>query len=125
VMIAVIAISSWALYQKACFLVDDLGSIGDQGQRQFNSVLFQYLLIFSLMTVVIGGTFHFYVTRRLLQPIREMIAATKKVQKGDYPEPIQTQSIDEMGKLIQQYNLLIKQLKTNEVQRNELVSDIS
>lgn len=124
-MVAVIIFSSWALYQTACFLVEDMGNVGDQGQRQFNTILFQYLLTFSLITIVIGGIFHFYFTKRMIKPIREMIMATKQMKKGGYPEPIQTESLDEMGMLIEQYNSLIQQLKRNEVHRNELVSNIS
>lgn len=124
-MIAVIVLSGWALYQTACFLVEDLGSIGEQGQRQFNTILLQYLLAFSLITIVMGSIIHFYFTKKLIKPIRKMITATKQMNKGNYPEPIKNHSHDEVGILIQQYNRLIEQLKNNEMNRKEFVSNIS
>src|SRR5690625_3979679 len=42
-----IALSGWTIYNTACFLVEGMGHIDEQRQRQFNATLFQYLLIFS------------------------------------------------------------------------------
>lgn len=42
VITSAIALSGWAVYNTACFLVEDMGSLSEQGQRQFNAILFQY-----------------------------------------------------------------------------------
>lgn len=124
-MIAVIGISGWSIYQTACFLVEGMGSLGNQGQRLFNAILLQYLWIFSIVIIVAGGSFHFYFTKKLINPLRQLIRATKLVKKGEYPDPINIHSTDEVGVLIEQFNDLIEQLQKNEIHRQKLVSNLS
>jgi len=125
VIIIVIGISGWAIYHTACFLVEDMEGIGNQGQREFNATLLKYFWFFSIVTIVVGGALHFYFTRKLIKPIRQMIRSTKLVKKGQYPKPIHVNSKDEVGLLIDQYNGLISQLKLNEEHRHKLVANLS
>lgn len=125
VIVSAISLSGWAIYNTACFLLEGMGYLQEQKQRQFNATLFQYLWIFSTIGIVLGSLLHFYFTKRLIYPIRQLIEATKRMKKGEYPETIITTSDDEVGELIQQYNELIQQLKENEIQRHKLVSDLS
>lgn len=102
-----------------------MGGLNAQRQQQFNATLFQYLLIFSIIGIVAGSLLHFYFTKKLMKPVRELIQSTKKLQGGEYPEPIDVQSEDEIGELIYQYNRLIKELQKNEEHREKLVTDLS
>src|SRR5699024_543905 len=65
-----IVLSSLAIYNTACSLANDLG--GGNHQQQFDSTLFQYLLIFSTSAIVVGSLIHFYLTRKLIRPLRLM-----------------------------------------------------
>src|SRR5690625_5336227 len=67
----------------------------------------------------------FYVTKRQIQPIRSLIQSTKELKQGEYPEPIEIESEDEVGELVEQYNGLIQQLQGKEAQRQKLVTDLS
>lgn len=118
-----IVLSSLAIYHTACYLASDL-SAGSH-QKQFNSTLFQYLLIFSTAAIVIGSLIHFYLTRKLIRPLRQMIESTKIMKEGHYPKPIEVTSDDEMGQLMGHFNDLIQQLKDNQEHRRKLVSDLS
>lgn len=118
-----IVLSSWAIYNTACYLADDLGARGPQ--NQFDSTLFQYLLIFSTSAIVIGSLIHFYLVRKLIRPIRKLIQSTKTMKRGQYPSPIDVTSDDEMGQLTGHFNDLVQQLHDNQVHRQKLVSDIS
>lgn len=113
------------MYHTACFLVEGFANLEQQKQSQFNTTLFQYLLLFSVVGIIIGSMIHFYLIKKLIHPIRKLIKSTKQLQKGHYPDQITTTSKDEMGELTEQYNLLIQQLKTNESHRQKLVSDLS
>jgi two-component system, OmpR family, sensor histidine kinase BaeS len=106
-------------------LANGLISMSDQKQAQFEATLFQYLWIFSIMTIVIGSLTHFYLTRKLIQPLRELIASTKKMKRGEFPNPIIITPDGEIGELITHFNDLVKQLETNEQYRQKLVSDLS
>lgn len=126
IIIASIIFSSWMIYHVACFLVEGIGNFDQQRQQQFNATLFQYMWVFSLIGIVAGGMLHFYLTRKLVHPIRKLIFSTKQLQNGTYPEPIQIPyKDDEISELIYQYNQLIQQLQANEQERHRLVTDLS
>lgn len=125
IIAATIALSSWALYNTACFLVEGLGEVESERQTQFDNTLFQYLLLFSIVGIIVGSMIHFYLIKKVIRPMRRLTDSTKQLQKGYYPKPIETTTDDEMGELTEQYNLLIQQLKSNEEHREQLVNDIS
>src|SRR5699024_1779028 len=66
-----------------------------------------------------------YFTKKLIDPLRKLITSTKSMKKGDYPEPLEVTSWDEIGELISNFNGLVGQLKTNHEQRKKLVTDLS
>ncbi|MFZ3579777.1 sensor histidine kinase [Virgibacillus sp. DJP39] len=125
VVASFIVLSSWAIYNTACFLVDGMGTMNNQKQDKFNSTLFSYLWTFSISTIVIGSLIHFYLTRKLIRPLRDLIDSTKRMKQGQYPTPIDGESEDEMGQLISHFNELVLQLKNNQDNRQKLVSDLS
>jgi len=120
-----IVLSSWAIYHTACFLVDGMGTRNGWSQELFNSTLFNYLLIFSIITIVAGSLIHFYLTKKLTQPLRELIESTKNMKQGHYPEPIETTAKDEIGELIGHFNGLVQQLINTQQNREKLISDLS
>src|SRR5699024_12863843 len=94
-------------YVSAGFLVDGIGVVEALVQKQFNSILFRYLWIFSIIVLVIGSILHYYLTKTLITPIRLPIQSTKVLRKGKYPDPITVNSYHEIGELVEQYNSLI------------------
>jgi two-component system sensor histidine kinase BaeS len=68
---------------------------------------------------------HFYLTKKLLYPLRELITSAKKMKLGEYPNPIEVESEDEIGQLSGHFNDLVTQLKANEAHRQKLVTDLS
>lgn len=125
VITAFVGISSWAIYNTACMLADGLVSMSNQKQAQFEATLFQYLWIFSISTIIIGSLTHFYLTKKLIHPLRELILSTKKMKQGKYPAPITVKPEGEIAELISHFNDLVKQLEVNEQHRQKLVSDLS
>ena len=106
-------------------LADGIVSMSNQKQIQFEATLFQYLWIFSISTIIIGSLTHFYLTKRLIQPLRELINSTKKMKQGEFPAPITVKPEGEISELINHFNDLVKQLEVNEQQRQKIVSDLS
>lgn len=125
VITVTVGLSGWAVYHTACFLAGGFGNFGELRQLQFNSTFLQYVLTFSVIGLFIGGILHFYLIKKLLKPVRELITSTKQLKEGNFPELIQLNSDDEIGQLVEQYNGLITQLKNNEQERTKLVSDVS
>lgn len=125
VIVVATAISGWAIYHTACFLAAGVGNLDAQRQQQFNSTLSGYLWIFMIIAAIAGSLLHFYLTKRLIKPIRSLIKSTEQLKRGYYPEPVKVYKQDEIGQLVVQYNGLIEQLHTNEQQRKKLVSDLA
>ncbi|GIP63903.1 hypothetical protein J32TS6_24580 [Virgibacillus pantothenticus] len=118
-------ISGWAMYNTACFLAAGVGNLDELRQQQFNQTLLNYVWLFVMIAIVVASILYFYLSKRLLNPIRELMEATQLLKNGEYPDLIPVSRNDEIGQLVQQYNQLIAQLNRNEVDRKKLVSDIS
>lgn len=114
-------LTGWAIYDTACKLVGGIGN----SPVQFNATLFHYFLIFTGLGVLISTVLHYYLTKKLMMPINQLIDSTKVLQHGSYPEPIELKSSDEIAELIQQYNELIYRLEENESERKKLIENIS
>lgn len=118
-------LTGWAIYEAACNLVGGIGNPSDLRQTYFSATLFHYFLIFTGLGVLISTIIHYYLTKKMIHPIRELIISTKSLAKGTYPAPIDEQSSGEIAELIVQYNALIEQLERNEKERQKLVENIS
>lgn len=120
-----IGISSWAIYSSACGLVEGISAVDQEGQGQFNRTLLYYFIIISAITMVGGSFIHHYVTKRMLDPMQQLIAATKKMQQGVYPATIPYEQDDEMGELIHQYNVMVDHIQKTADQREKILTDLS
>lgn len=125
VIAGTIVLSGLAIYHTACFLVDGIGNFSVTRQQQFNTTLFQYVFLFGVIAVFISSIIHFYLTKKLIDPVNKLIESTKVLKRGSYPERLPVTSKDEIGQLTTQYNELIQQLQENEQYRKKLVADIS
>lgn len=120
-----IGLSGWAVYQTACFLADGIGVWGEQRQKQFNATLLEFLFIFSIGTIVVGSTIHFHLIKRVTDPLRRLIDSVKQMKDGRYPDPLSYQTNDEIGQLNGHFNDLVRQLKKSELEKREMVADLS
>jgi len=125
VIAGAILLSGWAIYQTACFLVVDISNFSLMRQQQFNTTLFQYVFIFTIIAVFFSSLIHYYFTKKLTNPVNKLIESTKVLKAGKYPKPIEQHSNDEIGTLITNYNELINQLQKNDEHRKKLIDDLS
>ena len=120
----VIILSGLTIYNAACALVSGLET-DVQRQSQFNAALFQFLWMFSIAIIVIGSLLHFYLTKKVMGPLKELIESTKAMKDGRYPNIIKTNSAGEVGELINHFNELVQELKLKEQSRKKIISDLS
>ena len=116
--------SGFTIYHAACALVSGMGTDA-QRQNQFNASLFQFLWMFSAATIVVGSLLHFYFTKKVMGPLKQLIESTKVMKDGRYPDTIHSDSAGEIGELIGHFNELVQQLKLKEQSRQKIVSDLS
>ncbi|HLR15780.1 MAG TPA: ATP-binding protein [Bacillota bacterium] len=126
IVIAVaIGISSWAIYSSACVLVEGIDTVDGERQGQFNQSLLQYFITISVVAMIAGSFIHHYVTKKMLDPIQQLIEATKKMQQGIFPTTVSYPQDNELGELIHQYNVMIQHIQKNEYEREKLLTDLS
>ena len=65
-------------------------------------------LIFSLSTLAICTLGFLWLRRRVLAPLRLLSAATERVTRGDYDEPVGYESRDEIGALVGAFDSMVE-----------------
>jgi len=63
--------------------------------------------------------------KKMLQPLRQINDATKKVAKGDYDIELETKREDEIGELTENFNKMTKGLKSTENLKSEFINNVS
>lgn len=79
-------------------------------------------LIYGLMT---GLILIFFVTSHIIKPIRKITEATKKIASGDLNTTVDINRNDEIGKLADNFNVMVKELNSIEYLRKDFVSNVS
>ena len=125
VIIVMMTLIGWAVYETACSITEGMGNLGEQRQQQFNATLLQYVISFVIVGIIIAVFLHIYFTQKIIEPIKQLIESTKQMKRGSYPARIKIKADGELVELVDQFNELIDQLEKNEYERDKLVTDLS
>src|SRR5690625_4688996 len=125
VIIVMMTLIGWAVYETACSITEGMGNLGEQRQQQFNATLLQYVISFVIVGIIIAVSLHIYITQKIIEPIKQLIESTKQMKRGSYPARIKIKAGGELVELVDQFNELIDQLEKNEYERDKLVTDLS
>lgn len=109
----------------ACFLVGQDPRVSAQDSARFNETMRAYLIQMSLLAVVVAGSVHYFLAKRILTPLRRLSAATRQLAQGRYPTPLPVAAEDEIGQLTADFNDLNDQLRQKEELRKKMVADIA
>src|SRR3954449_12384305 len=88
------------------------------------SVWWQFLLagiVAGLISLVIAR----WLARGMTQPLRDMAAAVRRMEVGDYTARVETRSRDEVGQLATAFNRMSAELELLERSRRDLVANVS
>lgn len=91
----------------------------------FLGQLLNMFLLSSLTMVVIAFIVIYFVTARMVKPLRDMLAATQSFSRGDYTVRVQVGSSDEIGQLAQEFNDMAQALARNEAMNRSFVANVS
>lgn len=78
-----------------------------------------------LACTLIGSLLMLIAVRTITDPVRRLNAATKRVAQGDFDVVLPEQTLDEIGQLTRNFNLMTRQLKQMETLRSDFISSIS
>lgn len=83
-----------------------------------------------ICSIIIGGLLSFLVGNIILRPLSNLIAATKKVAKGDYTAHLdmswnEKHTIRELNELISSFNEMTAELSANEMFKKDFIANFS
>ncbi|MFW6001283.1 MAG: ATP-binding protein [Halanaerobium sp.] len=73
-----------------------------------------YTIILALTVIIISLIFAFYLTKKILKPIKELGKGIKKVADRNFQQKVEVASEDEIGTLADEFNQMILKLKEYE-----------
>ncbi len=79
----------------------------------------------TILSLGFGSLFMLAASGFIVRPVKKLSEATEKIAKGDFSIHIERKSGDEIGQLIDNFNLMTKELGGMEMLRNDFVSNIS
>ena len=88
------------------------------------SVWWQFLLV-GVVAATVSLVVARWIARGMTQPLRDMAAAARRMETGDYSVRVQTRSRDEVGQLAAAFNRMSSELMTLEQSRRDLVANVS
>jgi two-component system sensor histidine kinase BaeS len=103
----------------------DVQALSDDRELRFLRRHADTLLYTSLAMMVIAGLIAWPLSRRMVQPIRDLSAAARRLAEGDYSGRIEGAGRDEISQLAQDFNSLARTLEANEKSRRRWIADIS
>lgn len=78
-----------------------------------------------LITILVSFCILSFVTKKLIEPIEKLAKATNKIADGDYDVKIETKGKDEIGKLINNFNLMANELKNIDYMQKDFINNVS
>lgn len=102
-----------------------LQSVTEAGGERFMRQQIASSLIVAMVALMLAALIVWWVSRRLLGPVRQVAAATHRLAAGTYSERVAVDSDDEVGLLARDFNQLALTLERNERMRREFMADVS
>ena len=93
--------------------------------QMFVDAVHRYLIQATLGALGLALLLSFLLTRRVLRPLSQMAAVTRRIAAGDYSARVETTTGDEVGELGSAFNRMADSLERVEALRKTMVADIA
>ncbi len=97
----------------------------DSVGRAFGLTLLYSLLVAGVAAAAMAAVSSLFVSRRIVEPLRRMLAATHRIASGRYDERVPVEEADELGTLSESFNAMAASLEAAEERRLNLIGDVS
>ncbi|MFO7166996.1 MAG: ATP-binding protein [Chloroflexota bacterium] len=101
------------------------GATSDAVQERFETILEQALLVASFGALVAAVVVSLFISRRIVEPLQNLTAVSRRLAQGYYRERTQIRSDDELAELSQSINQLAEALDRTEQRRLALIADVA
>lgn len=99
--------------------------IGMQPQYNIFQIWFSRLWNSFALYLLIAAALVVALTRKVVHPVLELTEATQEVAKGNFDIQIESSRNDEIGRLTDNFNLMVRQLRDIEYLRKDFISNVS
>jgi signal transduction histidine kinase len=93
--------------------------------RAFGQTILYSLLMAGLAATAAAAVASLLVSRRVVDPLRNVLAATRRIASGRYGERVPVRDADELGELSESFNAMARALDDAEKRRMDVISDLS
>ena len=100
-------------------------SVADGGDQRFVIGQWHTTLAAATIAVLLAALIAWWVSRRLLAPVRQIAAATHQVMNGRHDVRVPAEGSDEVGQLARDFNRMAQTLARNEELRRAFIADVS
>ncbi len=83
------------------------------------------LILVFFLSFSIGGVITIVGAQKITQPISKLEEATSEIAKGNFDVVVEADADSELSGLIENFNKMAKELKTNETLKNDFISNVS
>ncbi len=87
--------------------------------------ILRMFLISSVVVLLLTFIVLYFVTLKLVNPLRDMAAAAKQYGRGDFSRRVNIETRDEVGQLAEELNNMAQSLSTGEAARRSFVANVS
>ncbi len=102
-----------------------VGQNVQSSQRLFTLRFLQPVLLASLGLAVFGTVIGLLLTRRVVTPLAEVIAAAEEIAGGNLKVRARTKGSDDLGELGKSFNKMADSLETNDRERRDMLANIA
>lgn len=106
-------------------LMDKYSVSPNEIHQMFLTAVHRYLLWASLAALGLAFFISYFLIRRVLRPLSQMHAITRKVAAGDFSARVEVSSQDEVGELGTAFNRMADSLQQLEQLRKTMVADVA
>jgi signal transduction histidine kinase len=96
-----------------------------QYSAENENIVNRMMLFVLLLVLLLGSVCILFAARYLVEPIKALTNATKRLAKGDFEVELKVNRVDEIGDLTQSYVEMAGELKQLEQMRQDFVSNVS
>ncbi|HEX9976276.1 MAG TPA: ATP-binding protein [Dehalococcoidales bacterium] len=98
---------------------------GFPSPRSLSQAIGRYLLWGALIAIAIAFLFTFFISRRILAPVKALALAARRWGKGDLSERVRLKDKGEMGELAQAFNSMAGDLERAEKLQRDMIADVA
>ncbi len=85
----------------------------------------RFLIWGALLAIGIALLFTFFLSRRILAPVKSLTLAAKRLGQGDFSQRVQSKDKSEVGELAQTFNAMASDLERAEQLKRNMVADVA